>query len=129
MFMPFLLPQGFSLNLPGWEQQRARMPARPGGDGGEREAWVLVGKRNKEEEKRKESSTCTPTSRGLLQLGPRGNYLSWRLAKAPGRVPLHLCKVLSGLLGPRIVRASTACLIQKGEKGSGGKKKKRQGRD
>lgn len=58
--------------------------------GGEREAREFVGKWNKEVAKRKESNTRTPTSTGLLQLGPRRNYLTWRPAKAPRLSPSAL---------------------------------------
>lgn len=58
---------------------------------GEREAPAFVGKRNKELGKRKESNTCTPTSMGLLQLGPQRNYLTWRPAKASQAKSLCTC--------------------------------------
>lgn len=59
-------------------------------NGEEREAQAFAGKRKKEGGKSKESNTCTPTSMGLLQLGPRRNYLTWRLAKPPRLSPSAL---------------------------------------
>lgn len=62
------------------------------GKGGEKEAQACVGKQNKEVGKRKESNTHTLTSMGLLQLGPRRNYLTWRPAKAPRLSPSALVR-------------------------------------
>lgn len=59
-------------------------------NGGEREAQAFAGKMTKEGGKNKESNTYTLTSMGLLQLGPRHNYLTWRLAKPPRLSPSAL---------------------------------------
>lgn len=58
--------------------------------GGEEAARACVGKQNKEVGKRKESNMHALTSTGLLQLGPRHNYLTWRPAKAPRLSPSAL---------------------------------------
>lgn len=73
MFVPLLLSWGISLKLPLVGRQHGCQHARMQGEevnGGEREAQAFVGKKNKEGGKSKESNTYTPTSMGLLQLGP-----------------------------------------------------------
>lgn len=92
MFVPLLLSRRISLNLPVVGRQHGCQHARMQGEevnGGEREAQAFVGKRNKGG-KSKESNTYTPTSMGLLQLGPQRNYLTWRLAKPPRLSPSAL---------------------------------------
>lgn len=86
MFIPLLL----SLNLPVAGRQHGCQHARMQGEevnGGEKKAQAFAGKRNKGGGKSNESNTYTPTSTGLLQLGPRCNYLTWRLAKPPRLSP------------------------------------------
>lgn len=130
MFIPLLLSWGISLNLPVAGRQHGCQHARMQGEevnGGEREAQAFAGKRKKEGGKSKESNTYTPTSMGLLQLGPRCNYLTWRLAKPPRLSPSVLVQNAVRAAGTVNTQGSGSMPHPKRKKGK--KKEQSQGRD
>lgn len=92
-------------------------------NGEEREAQAFAGKRKKEGGKSKESNTCTPTSMGLLQLGPRRNYLTWRLAKPPRLSPSAL--VQNAVRAAGIVNTQGSGSMRHPKRKKGKKKKNR----
>lgn len=130
MFVPLLFSRRISLNLPVVGRQHGCQHARMQGEevnGGEREAQAFVGKRNKGG-KSKESNTYTPTSMGLLQLGPQRNYLTWRLAKPPRLSPSALVQNAVRAAGTVNTQGSGSMPHPKRKKEKK-KKEQRQGRD
>lgn len=130
MFIPLLLSWGISFNLPVAGRQHGCQHARMQGEevnGGEREAQAFAGNRKKEEGKSKESNTYTSTSMGLLQLGPRCNYLTWRLAKPPRLSPSALVQNAVRAVGTVNTQGSGSMPHPKRKKKK--KKEQRQGRD
>lgn len=90
MFIPLLLSRGISLNLPVVGRQHGCQHTRIQGEEVKGRLRHLLGRGIKKGGKSKESNTYTPTSMGLLQPGPRCNYLTWRLAKPPRLSPSAL---------------------------------------